>query len=117
MRTDLSQTGNTTLWSSAIQYVIFVVTTGIMLPYIDRVGRRKLLLIGSVTCMAVHAIIAAVMATKGHAVSSVNGNSNLTWEIKGSAGMTVIAFSYIFTGIYGFTWVSHSKPQVLSIMH
>ncbi|KAJ5081281.1 Major facilitator superfamily domain general substrate transporter [Penicillium alfredii] len=97
-------TGNTTLWSSAIQYVIFLVTTGVMLPIIDRVGRRSLLLIGAVTCMIVHFIIAAVMASKGHPVPDVNGNANLTWEIKGNAGMAVIAFSYIFTGIYGFTW-------------
>lgn len=76
-----------------------------MLPFIDRVGRRNLLLIGSVTCMVVHFIIAGVMASKGNPVPNVNGNANLTWEIKGSAGMTVIAFSYIFTGIYGLTWV------------
>lgn len=76
-----------------------------MLPVIDRVGRRDLLLIGSISCMAVHFIIAGVMASKGHPVPDVNGNANLTWEIKGSAGMAVIAFSYIFTGIYGFTWV------------
>lgn len=107
----LNQSGNTTLWSSAIQYVIFLVTTGIMLPYIDRVGRRKLLLSGSVICMMIHFIIAGIMATKGKPVSNVNGNYNLTWSIKGASGMAVIAFSYIFTGIYGFTWVrtpSHS---------
>jgi uncharacterized membrane protein (DUF485 family) len=78
-----------------------------MLPFIDRVGRRKLLLVGSVTCMAVHFIIAGIMASKGHPVASVNGNANLTWEIKGSPGMAVIAFSYIFTGIYGLTWVCY----------
>lgn len=33
------QRGNTNLYSSAIQYVIFLVTTGIMLPVIDRVPR------------------------------------------------------------------------------
>ena len=76
-----------------------------MLPFIDRVGRRNLLLLGSVTCMIVHYIIAGVMASKGNPVPDVNGNANLTWEIKGSAGMAVIAFSYIFTGIYGLTWV------------
>jgi hypothetical protein len=76
-----------------------------MLPYIDRVGRRKLLLIGSVTCMVIHFVIAGVMASKGHPVPDVNGNANLTWSIKGSSGMAVIAFSYIFTSVYGFTWV------------
>ena len=87
-----------------------------MLPFIDRVGRRNLLLIGSVTCMVVHYIIAAVMASKGKPVPDVNGNANLTWEIKGSAGMTVIAFSYIFTGIYGLTWV-RCIPFYLYIPH
>ncbi|KAJ5414737.1 High-affinity glucose transporter [Penicillium cosmopolitanum] len=101
-------TGNTTLWSSAIQYVIFLVTTGVMLPYIDRVGRRPLLLTGAVTCMVVHFVIAGVMASRGHPVSNVNGNSNLTWSIKGGSGMAVIAFSYIFTGIYGFTWMQQA---------
>lgn len=80
-----------------------------MLPFIDRIGRRTLLLSGAVLCMVVHFVIAGVMASRGHAVPDVNGNANLTWEIKGSAGMAVIAFSYIFTGIYGFTWVSHLR--------
>ena len=35
-------TGNTALTSSIIQYVIFLVTTGVVLPYIDRLGRRPL---------------------------------------------------------------------------
>jgi hypothetical protein len=55
--------------------------------------------------MVIHFVIAGVMASKGHPVASVNGNSNLTWSIKGSSGMAVIAFSYIFTSVYGFTWV------------
>ncbi|KAJ6096927.1 Major facilitator superfamily domain general substrate transporter [Penicillium sp. IBT 16267x] len=97
-------TGNSSLYSAVIQYVIFVVTTGVMLPVIDRIGRRQLLLVGSVSAMAIHIIIASVMATNGHAVSSVDGNTNLTWEIKGGAGKAVIAFSYLFTAVYGFTW-------------
>jgi hypothetical protein len=80
-----------------------------MLPVIDRIGRRQLLLVGSVCAMAIHIIIASVMATKGHAVSSVNGNANLTWVIKGDAGKAVIAFSYIFTAVYGFTWVCQAQ--------
>lgn len=56
--------------------------------------------------MVIHFIIAGVMASKGHSVTNIDGNYNLTWEIKGSSGMAVIAFSYIFTGVYGFTWVS-----------
>jgi hypothetical protein len=42
------------------------------LPLISHgVGRRNLLLIGSVTCMVVHYIIAAVMASKGKPVPMI----------------------------------------------
>lgn len=97
-------TGNTNLYSSAIQYVIFLVTTGIILPYIDRIGRRTLLLIGAISAMILHYSIAAVMATQGHGVDSVDGNENLKWEVSGAPGKAVIALSYIFVGVYGFTW-------------
>lgn len=97
--------------------MLFLVTTGVMLPYIDRVGRRKLLLLGSVICMVIHFIIAGVMARKGQSVSNVNGNYNLTWSITGSSGMAVIAFSYIFTSVYGFTWVcTFPAPQHLRVI-
>ncbi|RAH68561.1 sugar porter family MFS transporter [Aspergillus aculeatinus CBS 121060] len=97
-------TGNTTLYSSAIQYVIFLVTTGVILPYIDRIGRRPLLMTGSILCMALHFAIAGIMASYGHHVDSVDGNSNLKWSITGAPGKGVIACSYIFVGIYGLTW-------------
>ena len=96
--------GNTNLTSSIIQYVIFLVTTGVMLPFIDRIGRRQLLLGGAVICMCLHYTTAAIMATYGKPVDSVFGNANLKLEITGAPGKGVIALSYIFTGIYGLTW-------------
>lgn len=106
MLTPTQQSGNVTLYSSAIQYVIFLVTTGLILPYIDRIGRRTLLLIGAVASLILHFSIAAVMATEGYHVTNVGGNENLKWKVEGSAGKAVIALSYIFVGVYGFTWVS-----------
>lgn len=50
------------------------------------------------------------MATRGHAVDSVNGDENLRWIITGPAGKGVIACSYIFVGFYGFTWVCLLVP-------
>lgn len=67
-----------------------------------------LLLSGSILCMALHYAIAGTMATYGHYADSVNGNENLRWVIAGSPGKAVIACSYIFTGIYGLTWVCPS---------
>ncbi|KAL2836801.1 general substrate transporter [Aspergillus pseudodeflectus] len=97
-------TGDTSLYSSIIQYVIFLVTTGVILPYIDRIGRRLLLISGAIASMALHFAIAGTMATYGNPVDSINGNENLKWEVKGAAGKGVIACSYIFVGVYGLTW-------------
>ncbi|KAJ9631724.1 hypothetical protein H2203_000124 [Taxawa tesnikishii (nom. ined.)] len=97
-------TGNVTLYSSAIQYVIFLVTTGVMLPYIDRIGRRVLLLSGSILCCILHFTIAGLMGGYGRHVDSVDGNANLRLTITGSPATGVIACSYIFVGIYGLTW-------------
>ncbi|KAG8627788.1 hypothetical protein KVT40_003661 [Elsinoe batatas] len=98
-------TGNVNLYSSAIQYVIFLVTTGIILPFIDRIPRRLLLLTGSILCMIIHFAVAGTMASYGYPVDEVNGNANLKWEMPpGNAARGVIAIVYIFVGIYGFTW-------------
>lgn len=105
--TDLdTQTGNVTLYSSAIQYVIFLVTTGVMLPFIDRIGRRTLLLWGAGACCLMHICIAALMGSYGHSVTNIDGNYNLRWALPSgsSASRGVIACSYIFVGIYGLTW-------------
>ena len=44
------------------------------------------------------------MATYGQPVDNVFGNENLKLSITGAPGKTVIALSYIFTGVYGLTW-------------
>lgn len=80
-----------------------------MLPKIDQIGRRFLLLSGSVICMALHFAIAGLMASRGHHVDQVGDNKNLRWEIKGPAAKGVIACSYIFVGFYGLTWVCCSQ--------
>ncbi|KAL2865320.1 sugar porter family MFS transporter [Aspergillus lucknowensis] len=96
--------GDTSLYSSIIQYVLFVVTTGAILPYIDRIGRRLLLLSGAIFCMVLHYATAGTMAVYGNPVDQINGNANLRWELSGAPGKAVIAMAYIFVSVYGFTW-------------
>lgn len=81
-------------------------TTGSILPIIDRLGRRNLLIYGAIAAMILHFATAGVMASYGRPVDSVNDNENLRWIIEGSAGRAVISLSYIFVGVYGWTWVS-----------
>ncbi|KAL2833950.1 general substrate transporter [Aspergillus pseudoustus] len=96
--------GDTSLYSSIIQYVLFVVTTGVILPFIDRVGRRPLLIAGAIICMVLHYATAGTMAVYGHPVDQIDGNANLRWELAGAPGKAVIAMAYIFVSVYGFTW-------------
>lgn len=97
--------GNVALTSSIIQYVIFLVTTGAVLPFIDRMGRRWTLILGAVACAILHFATAGIMATHGHAVDSVDGNEILKWELEaGPSAKAVIALAYIFVGVYGLTW-------------
>ncbi|KAK9797673.1 putative Major facilitator superfamily (MFS) profile domain-containing protein [Seiridium cardinale] len=96
--------GNVALTSSIIQYVIFLVTTGAILPIVDRLGRRPLLIGGAIVCCLLHFTTGAVMASYGHAVDSIDGNSILRWEIGGAPAKAVIALCYIFVGVYGLTW-------------
>jgi hypothetical protein len=44
-----------------------------MLPIIDRIGRRFLLLSGAVICAILHYTSGALMAVHGHYVDSVDG--------------------------------------------
>ncbi|KAH6651989.1 general substrate transporter [Truncatella angustata] len=96
--------GNVALTSSIIQYVIFLVTTGAILPFIDRIGRRPLLIGGAIICCIIHFTTGAVMAVHGHPVDSIDGNTILRWEIGGAPAKAVIALCYIFVGIYGLSW-------------
>lgn len=61
--------------SSIIQYVIFLVTTGAILPIIDRLGRRPLLIAGAIICMVIHFTTGAIMASYGHPVDGIEGKS------------------------------------------
>lgn len=87
--------------SSIIQYVIFLVTTGGLLLFIDRVGRRWLLIGGALSCAFLHFTAGAVMAVHGYAVDDVDGNEILKWEVVGAPATAIIALMYIFVGVYG----------------
>ncbi|CAI6089528.1 unnamed protein product [Clonostachys chloroleuca] len=96
--------GNIALTSSIIQYVIFLVTTGVMLPIVDRLSRRWILITGAIICGILHFVTGAIMAVYGHAVDSVDGNTILRWSISGAPAKSIIAMAYIFVGVYGLTW-------------
>jgi MFS family permease len=114
-------TGNTLLVSSSIQYVINVVMTVPALIYVDRIGRRPTLLIGS-TLMATWLFAnAGILAVYGEEAppGGVDGIPEASVKVTGAASKAVIACSYLFVASYAPTWgpVSWIYPPELYPNH
>lgn len=96
-------TGNTNLVASGVQYALFVIFTTIMFFYIDKVGRRGLLIYGALAMAACHFVVGGILSTGEIVPGGVNGNPNVLIEVSGSKANTVIAFSYLLIIVYALT--------------
>ncbi|KAJ5132056.1 hypothetical protein N7448_006214 [Penicillium atrosanguineum] len=99
-------TGNQTLVSASIQYIINVVMTLPALIFIDRLPRRKLFIFGALGMGVFQFIQAGLMATYGHSVpGGLEGSPTVTWKVTNSkASKAIIACSYLFIATYAPTW-------------
>jgi len=97
--------GNAALLASSIQYVINVVMTIPGLFFIDRVGRRPLMLIGS-TFMGIWMFInAGIMGGRGVVVpGGIGGVSAESMKVSGPPAKALIACTYLFVASYAPTW-------------
>ncbi|KAF9904955.1 hypothetical protein EC991_002195 [Linnemannia zychae] len=106
-------TGNANLQASSIQYVLNVVMTIPAILFIDRWGRRPVLLIGSLF-MALWLFLIGGLMGKFGGPALLDGNSTTTWAIKDndSASHAVIACSYLFVCSFAISWgpVSWTYP-------
>ncbi|ODV93559.1 hypothetical protein PACTADRAFT_51345 [Pachysolen tannophilus NRRL Y-2460] len=99
--------GNANLVASSIQYVINVVMTIPALLFIDKIGRRPLLLVGAVLMTAFQFAVAGILAVYSEPVSDFDGNENITISIptkNKKASKALIACSYLFVASYAPTW-------------
>lgn len=99
-------TGNSTLLSASIQYIINVVMTLPALIFIDRLPRRKLFIFGALGMGVFQFTQAGLMATYGHAVpGGLKGSPTVTWKVTNAkASKAIIACSYLFIATYAPTW-------------
>ena len=101
-------TGNVNLLASSIQYVVNVVFTLPAIMFLDRLGRRPMLLFGSTFMMVFLYAIAGTMATYGHDVpGGFEGSTVVTWTMNADAPHAkgaVIACTYLLVATYSFTW-------------
>jgi MFS family permease len=102
-------TGNINLISSSIQYIINVGMTFPTLVYVDKWGRRPLLLFGCVIMALWLFLAGGLMGAYGEPVAQIDGNSNLTWMVGGPASKAVIASIYMFVATFAPTWYFPTK--------
>lgn len=98
-----SMSGNILLISSGIQYALFIIFTSIIFFYIDKTGRRNLLMYGAIGMAACHFVVGGVLSGGTYVPGGVDGNLNVLIRVTGPKAHTVIAFSYLLIIVYALT--------------
>lgn len=98
-------TGNVAMVTSGIQYAVFIIFTGVMWLFIDKTGRRTLLVYGALGMAFCHFVVGGVMgAHHDNVPEGVGGNANIVISVhKGAPANTVILFSYLLIVVYALT--------------
>jgi len=98
-------TGNVGLISSGVQYALFIIFTSIVFFFIDKTGRRPLLIYGAIAMGICQMVVGGVLGTYGKTVpaGSIAGNFNIVIQVTGPPAHAVIAFSYLLVICYSLT--------------
>ena len=95
--------GNINLIASGVQYALFIVFTTVMFFFIDRTGRRPLLVYGALAMGACHFVVGGLLSAGETVSGGVDGNPNVPIRLTGPKANTVIAFSYLLIIVYALT--------------
>ncbi|KAK0524327.1 high affinity glucose transporter [Tilletia horrida] len=110
--------GNVTMITNSIQYVINVIMTIPALIYLDSWGRRPTLLVGSSLMALWLFTVAGLMAAHGEPYTpdpSKGDPDAVRWKVHGPATKGIIAASYLFVASFASTFgpVSWTYPPEL----
>lgn len=95
--------GNINLIASGVQYALFIVFTTFMFFYIDRTGRRPLLIYGALGMAACHFVVGGLLSAGEVVPGGVGGNANIPIRLTGPKANAVIAFCYLLIIVYALT--------------
>lgn len=98
--------GNANLVASSISYVINVIGTVPALLFMDKIGRRPVLLAGSISLTFWWFLCAGLMGGFGVPAppGGVNNIAEQSWSITGPAAKVVIACSYLVVASFAPSW-------------
>lgn len=101
-------TGNVNLVSSGVQYALFIIFTTVVFFFIDKAGRRPLLIFGALGMGICQFTVGGIMGKYGKIVPGgiiVDGtrNGNVIIQVEGAPAHTIIAFCYLLIIIYSLT--------------
>lgn len=100
-------TGDVGMVTSGIQYAVSIIFTGVMWIFIDKTGRRTLLVWGALGMGFRHLVIGGVMGAHHTDVPGGVGdppNANVVIAVNpGAPANTVIVFSYLLIVVYALT--------------
>ena len=99
-------TGNINLIASGVQYALFIIFTTVMFFYIDKTGRRPLLIYGALAMAACHFVVGGLLSAGTYIPGGIdlgNGqrNPNVLIQLQGPKANAVIAFCYLLIIVYG----------------
>ena len=114
-------TGNTKLISSGVQYALFIIFSSIMFFFVDKIGRRTLLVWGAISMGFCHCklelpslrlspMLTTLVVVGGllgahytYVPEGVGGDKNVVMLVRGAPANAIIAFSYMLIIIYALT--------------
>ncbi|BGO95196.1 high affinity glucose transporter [Rhodotorula toruloides] len=93
------------LIASSVQYALALVCTVPAVIWLDKIGRRPLLVGGSAAMATCLMIVGALQKTLGHKLEGAEAAATTTWVVTGhkSGSYAIIVFSYLFVCSFSAT--------------